>query len=144
VAVFDRTPRAPPRSRCGAGRDAPLRRREAQRSWPRAQRASTSDLAHLSERSAQRVASYAPGQDREHRRVVGVADRLSEASRPAPRRLRLHRSDACRADVEVQLCAESGRTFLYLCLRIRMARRERPGPVPGPATAAFRARPGGR
>ena len=106
-AVGARTPRALPRRRCGAGRDAPLRRREAQRPWPRAQRASTSDLAHLSERSAQRVASYAPGQGREHRRVVGEAGRLSEASRPAPRRLRRHKQPERIAEREVALCAPS-------------------------------------
>ena len=81
-----------PRRRCRAGRDAPVRRREAQRPWPRAQRASTTDLAHLFERSAKRVASYAPGQGREHRRAVGAADRLTEASRPALHRLRRHRT----------------------------------------------------
>ena len=102
-AVGARTPRALPRRRCGADRDAPLRRREAQRPWPHAQRASNSDLAHLSERSAQRVASYAPGQGREHRRVVGAADRLSEASRPAPHRLRSHEQPARIAEGEVPL-----------------------------------------
>jgi hypothetical protein len=35
-----------------------------------------------------RVASCAPGQGREHRREVGAADRRTEASRPALRRLR--------------------------------------------------------
>ena len=35
----------------------------------------------------QRVASYAPGQQGEHRRVVGAADRRTEASRPARARL---------------------------------------------------------
>jgi hypothetical protein len=96
---------AVPRRRRRAGRDAPVRRREAQRSWPRAQRASTSDLARLFERSAQRVASCAPGQDREHRRVVGEADRRTEASRPVLRRLRRHPSHARTAGVEVQQSA---------------------------------------
>jgi len=75
--------------------------------WPRAQRASTSDLARLFERSAQRAASYAPGQGCEHRRAVGTADRRTEASRPALHRLR-HPADPARmADAEGQLCAAS-------------------------------------
>ena len=72
-----RKPLALPRRRCGAGRDAPERRREAQRSRPRAQRASTPDLARLFERSAKRVASCAPGQDR--------ASQGSRRSRPPNR-----------------------------------------------------------
>ena len=102
--VCARTPRASTRRRCRAGRDAPERRRGAQRPWPRAPRASTSNLAHLSERSAKRVASYAPGQGREHHRVVGEADRRTEASRPVLRRLRRHGSNAHIADRELRLC----------------------------------------
>jgi len=78
-AVWDRTPRALPRRRCGAGRDAPVGRREALRLWPRAQRASTTDLAHLSERSAKRVASYAPGQGR-------IAGQSAQPTAPPKRR----------------------------------------------------------
>ena len=50
--VFDREQPMPPQRRGRAGRrGAPERRREAQGSWPRAQRASLTDSAHLSERS---------------------------------------------------------------------------------------------
>jgi len=50
--VFDREQPMPPQRRGRAGRrSAPERRREAQGSWPRAQRASLTDSAHLSERS---------------------------------------------------------------------------------------------
>src|SRR6185369_7024228 len=82
-------------SRVRAGWGAPGRRREAQGSWPRAQRASTTDSAPLSERSERSERSeFGDGAMRPS--IAGQsaqrADRLREAPRPARTRL-------CRANV---------------------------------------------
>ena len=84
----DDNPTALPRSRRRAGRDAPERRREAQRRWPRAQRASTSDLAHLFERSAQARSELCARPGPRASQGSGADYRRTEASRPALRRLR--------------------------------------------------------
>jgi hypothetical protein len=77
--------------RCGwVGRSAPVRRREAQWPWPRAQRASSTDSSHLSERRerqrTQPVVRRATATS-----IAGKsarsADRLTEALRPARTRL---------------------------------------------------------
>ena len=80
--------------RVRAGCGAPLERREAQGSWPRAQRASTSDSSRLSERSERSERSEF-GDGAMRLSIAGQSarsdDRSSEASRPA--RTRLCRSD---------------------------------------------------
>ena len=131
VAVFDRTPRALLRRRCGAGRDAPVGRRETQRARPRAQRASTSCLAHLSERSAQRVASYAPGRAREHRRAV-------EKTTAPPKLRGLPRTgfaatNHTHALRTLRFGNAPWRTFPYLRSRIRISRRAARRPAAAPA-----------
>ena len=92
--------REPPpvqRRRVRAGGGACLRRREAQGSWPRAQRASSSDLPQLSERSERSERSEFCGRPRDRAsqgsRRPG-ADRRSLA--PPPARTRLRRSGALR------------------------------------------------
>ena len=60
-----------------------LRRRGAQRRGRRAQRASSSCLPHLFERSAQRVASYAARPRGEHRSAVGPKGRPPQHERLA-------------------------------------------------------------
>ncbi len=92
-----RTP-ARPQRRVRAGRAAPLERREAQGSWPRAQRASSTDSSRLFERSERSERSeFRDGAARPS--IAGQsarsADRSSEALRPARTRL-------CRADLSPQ------------------------------------------
>jgi len=77
-----RTPPLVQQRRARAGCGAPLRRREPQGSWPRAQRASSSDSSRLSERSDRRERSeFRDGATRP--RIAGEsarsADRRSEA-----------------------------------------------------------------
>ena len=89
----DDNPTALPRSRRRAGRDAPERRREAQRRWPRAQRASTSDLAHLFERSAQARSELCarPGPRASQGSRRSRPPNRSFAACPAPASPRTHR-----------------------------------------------------
>jgi hypothetical protein len=89
-----RTPPVVQQRRARAGCGAPRRRREAQGSWPRAQRASSSDSSRLSERSDRRERSeFGDGATRPS--IAGEsarsADRRGEAPQPARARL-------CHAD----------------------------------------------
>ena len=91
-----RTPPPVQQRRARAGCSAPLRRREAQGSWPRAQRASSTDSSRLFERSERSERSeFCDGATRPS--IAGEsarsADRRSEALRPA--RTRLCRTDNC-------------------------------------------------
>ena len=93
-----RTPAAVQQRRTRAGGGAPLRRREAQGSWPRAQRASSSDSSRLFERSERSERSeFGDGAMRPS--IAGEsarsADRRGEA--PQPARVRL-----CRANLQPQ------------------------------------------
>ena len=84
VACVANTTVAPQR-RAWAGRGAPPRRREAQVSGPRAQRASLSDSARLSERSARRARSeFRDGATR-----PSIAGQSAPAPTAAVKRLRL-------------------------------------------------------
>ena len=88
------TPPASPQRRVRAGCSAPLERREAQGSWPRAQRESRSDSSQVSERRERSERSeLCDGATRPS--IAGQSarsdDRSSEALRPA-------RTCLCRAD----------------------------------------------
>ena len=92
------TPTPREQRRVWAGRSAPLERREAQGSWPRAQRASTTDSSRLFERSERSERSeFGDGAMRPS--IAGQsacsADRSSEARKPAHTRL-------CRSDDRTQ------------------------------------------
>ncbi len=113
-----------------AGEGAPLRCREAQGSWPRAQRASSSDSSTLSERSDRRSRSeFGDGAARPS--IAGEsarsADRRGEAPQPA-------RACLCRATQDPhsrRRKSAKGRD-----------RNQRPDRVPDPATH-LRIRPRG-
>jgi hypothetical protein len=80
------TQRASPQRRVRAGRSAPLGRRAAQGSWPRAQRELSSDSSHLFERSERSDRSeLCDGAARPSSagKSERSADRASEALRPA-------------------------------------------------------------
>jgi hypothetical protein len=86
LSCSGRTPRATPRRRVRAGRSAPVGRREAQRSWPRAQRESSTDSSRMFERSERSERSeFCDGATSAS--IAGQsersADRSSEAHRPA-------------------------------------------------------------
>ncbi len=92
--------------RARAGEGAPLRCREAQGSWPRAQRASWSDSSTLSERSDRRERSeFGDGAMRPS--IAGEsaqrADRRSEAPQPA-------RAGLCRANRDAHTCHRTSTT----------------------------------
>ena len=92
---FEGTPQPFQQRRARAGWIAPLRRREAQGSWPRAQRASTTDSSRLSECSERSERSeFGDGAARPS--IAGEStrsgDRRGEARSPARARL-------CRAEV---------------------------------------------
>jgi hypothetical protein len=82
--------------RARAGRSAPRRRREAQGSWPRAQRASMTDSSRLferRERSERSELSDVATRPSIAGKSVRSADRRGEALRPA--RARLCRAERC-------------------------------------------------
>jgi len=83
--------------RVRAGCGAPLERREAQGSWPRAQRASSTDPSRLFERNERSECSEF-GDVATRPSIAGQSvrsdDRSSESLRPA--RTRLCRHDDCR------------------------------------------------
>jgi hypothetical protein len=92
-----RTPNAALQRRVRAGRGAPVERREAQGSWPRAQRGSLTDSSQLFERSERSERSeFCDGATSAS--IAGKsarsADRSSEAPRPA-------RTCLCRADASL-------------------------------------------
>ena len=95
---FEGTPQPFQQRRARAGWIAPLRRREAQGSWPRAQRASTIDSSRLSECSERSERSeFGDGAARPS--IAGEStrsgDRRGEARSPARARL-------CRADLRTR------------------------------------------
>ncbi len=99
---LSRTAPASQQRRVRAGRASPLGRREAQGSWPRAKRESSTDSSRMSERSERSERSeFCDGATRPS--IAGKSerseDRPSEAKRPA-------RTCLCRA----RTCPQSGRS----------------------------------
>ena len=93
VSSFDERAKACQQRRVWAGWSAPLERREAQGSWPRAQRASTTDSSRLfecSERSERSEFCDGATSTSIAGRSARSADRSSEARRPAHTRLCRH------------------------------------------------------
>ena len=93
-----REPNLPLQRRVRAGRGAPLGRREAQGSWPRAQRELSTDSSRLFERSERSERSeFCDGATRPS--IAGQSERSADRSSEAPRPVRTR---LCRADSRAQ------------------------------------------
>ena len=115
LVLFPQEAPACPQRRVRADRGAPLGRREAQGSWPRAKRESSTDSSQLSERSERSERSeFCDGAARPS--IAGQSAR--SADRPS-QALRAARTRLCRTDVR----AQSGRSRSATGRKLTFARQ---------------------